>query len=180
MMPQTVSMRLLALATGAALGGVLPELAAGQSQRRGYHARWALLLAVAMESAGTLLACLLCALAWPQTLQQAMLYAGLGAVLGVAMLDHKQAEAAGIARGLAASCVWLSLTLPFTGTMCCVAGITLALYFGYAALALPVLAVAAVPIALVQFGAEYAAVIAMAAALSVGRLLRGIPRGLPR
>lgn len=51
--------------------------------------------------------------------QASILYAGLGAVLG-----HNYPAWAGFrgGKGVAVTCVWLVLYLPFWGTLCCIAG----------------------------------------------------------
>ena len=60
--------------------------------------------------------------------QASILYAGLGAVLG-----HNYPAWAGFrgGKGVAVTCVWLVLYLPFWGTLCCIAGGALVLWLGY-------------------------------------------------
>ena len=57
--------------------------------------------------------------------QASILYAGLGAVLG-----HNYPAWAGFrgGKGVAVTCVWLVLYLPFWGTLCCIAGGALVLW----------------------------------------------------
>ena len=59
--------------------------------------------------------------------QASILYAGLGAVLG-----HNYPAWARFrgGKGVAVTCVWLVLYLPFWGTLCCIAGGALVLWLG--------------------------------------------------
>lgn len=73
--------------------------------------------------------------------QASILYAGLGAVLG-----HNYPAWAGFrgGKGVAVTCVWLVLYLPFWGTLCCIAGGALVLWLGYlplGAVVIPALAI---------------------------------------
>lgn len=60
--------------------------------------------------------------------QASILYAGLGAVLG-----HNYPAWARFrgGKGVAVTCTWLVLYLPFWGTLCCIAGGALVLWLGY-------------------------------------------------
>lgn len=96
------------------------------------------------------------ALAWgcvvlgePSLGRDAILYTGLGAVLGQGMLLRQKGEAA--VCGLV--CVWVVLYLPFTGVLACLGAACLALAIGHPALGLVAAPVFAAPIALLQFGA---------------------------
>ena len=73
--------------------------------------------------------------------QVSILYAGFGAVLG-----HNYPAWAGFrgGKGVAVTCVWLVLYLPFWGTLCCIAGGALVLWLGYlplGAVVIPALAI---------------------------------------
>lgn len=65
--------------------------------------------------------------------QASILYTGLGAVLG-----HNYPAWARFrgGKGVAVTCVWLVLYLPFWGTLCCIAGGALVLWLGYLPLGL--------------------------------------------
>lgn len=178
-MSQAAIVRLFSLATGMALGGALPALATRRTPAGERGHAWADLLLMGLESVGTMAACLLGALAFAGQPLEAVTYAGLGAVLGTAYPLWKDRPMPPV-HGLAAASIWLCLSLPFTGMLCCVAGYALAVLLLQPRLALPVMALTAIPTSLLQFGAERAALAGLVTVLAVGRLLRRFPHRLTR
>ena len=83
--------------------------------------------------------------------QASILYAGLGAVLG-----HNYPAWAGFrgGKGVAVTCVWLVLYLPFWGTLCCIAGGALVLWLGYLPLGAVVIPALAILPAWLSYGPE--------------------------
>ena len=81
--------------------------------------------------------------------QVSILYAGLGAVLG-----HNYPAWARFrgGKGVAVTCVWLVLYLPFWGTLCCIAGGALVLWLGYLPLGAVVIPALAILPAWLSFG----------------------------
>ena len=83
--------------------------------------------------------------------QASILYAGLGAVLG-----HNYPAWARFrgGKGVAVTCVWLVLYLPFWGTLCCIAGGALVLWLGYLPLGAVVIPALAILPAWLSYGPE--------------------------
>lgn len=129
---------------------------------------------LAGDAAKTVLACLLCVrLAAPELGRAAVLYAGLGAVLGHNWpLWHKFRGG----KGVAVTCTWLILYLPVTGALCCLAGGIVVLLTGYLPLGAVVIPLLAVPLAWVQFGTEAGVAVALAAGIMFTRHWRGLQR----
>ena len=165
-------MRCVCLAVGMVLGCLLPGLL---SRRAG--PRYAGLAAKAGESLAVLLAGLVCGVCYPLTAQKALYYGAFGAAMG-AMLPLS-----GPARpdsGLAAVCVWLSLGLPVTGALCCLAGWALGLLLYRLPLGLALAPVFAAPIALIQYDTESAAVTLLGAVLALAGRIPFVQRRLYR
>ena len=80
-----------------------------------------------------------------------LLYTGLGAVLG-----HNYPAWARFrgGKGVAVTCVWLVLYLPFWGTLCCIAGGALVLWLGYLPLGAVVIPALAILPAWLSYGPE--------------------------
>ena len=83
--------------------------------------------------------------------QASILYTGLGAVLG-----HNYPAWARFrgGKGVAVTCVWLVLYLPFWGTLCCIAGGALVLWLGYLPLGAVVIPALAIMPAWLSYGPE--------------------------
>ena len=83
--------------------------------------------------------------------QASILYTGLGAVLG-----HNYPAWARFrgGKGVAVTCVWLVLYLPFWGTLCCIAGGALVLWLGYLPLGAVVIPALAILPAWLSYGPE--------------------------
>lgn len=127
------------------------------------------------------------ALAWvcataatPELGRAALVYGGLGAVLGQGILLHGRGGRA--VCGLV--CAWVVACLPFTGALACLGAMALALAAECPQLGLAAVPVFAAPVALLQFGALDA--LAMLAGAVVGFGHSGLaqwlrqPHGSPR
>lgn len=126
------------------------------------------------DAVKTVAACWACWLtASPRLGQAALLYGGLGAVLGHNFPLWGRGWGG---KGVTVTCVWLILCLPITGAMCCLAGAALVLYLGYLPLGAVVIPALAVPTAWVQFGTENGMVMLAATALMLSRHYRGLWR----
>ena len=95
----------------------------------------------------------------PLSGQASILYAGLGAVLG-----HNYPAWARFrgGKGVAVTCVWLVLYLPFWGTLCCIAGGALVLWLGYLPLGAVVIPALAILPAWLSYGPESILTLALA------------------
>ena len=76
----------------------------------------------------TAMACWLCTALFPSLKGIAILYAGLGAVLGHDFPPRGQGG-----KGVTVTCTWLTLCLPVSGALCCLAGGALTLALGVSA-----------------------------------------------
>lgn len=100
----------------------------------------------------TILACWFCyKLAAPELEHLAILYGGLGAVLGHVwpLWFHGRGG-----QGATVACTWIVLYLPITGALCCLAGLVVVAGTGrrsWGAVLIPALAI---PVAWVQFGIQ--------------------------
>lgn len=122
----------------------------------------------------TAAACWACwMVASPRIGQAALLYGGLGAVLGHNFPLWGRGWGG---KGVTVTCTWLILCLPLTGALCCLAGGALVVYLGYLPLGAVVIPALAVPIAWVQFGRESGLVMLVAALLMLSRHYRGLRR----
>ena len=119
----------------------------------------------------TAAACWLCAVLFPSLKGIAILYAGLGAVLG-----HDFPPLARGGKGVTVTCTWLVLCLPVSGALCCLAGGALTLAVGYLPVGAVFIAAAAVPLGWVQYGREHAAVLLVSALVMLSRHYRGLLR----
>lgn len=130
--------------------------------------------------AGGALAWACAAIAAPELGRAALVYGGLGAVLGQGVLLHGHGGRA--VCGLV--CAWVALCLPFTGVLACLGAMSLALAAECPQLGLAAVPVFAAPVALLQFGAPDALAMLAGAVISFGhsglaaRLHR--PHGSPR
>ena len=145
-------LRLLSLGLGVALG-LLPAQRALPRRLAGAPAAWA--LAAALTAA----ACTAAALLGPALGRAAVLYAGLGAVLGQLRRPGGCATAA--------VSTWVAICLPFTGVLCVAGGGALALATGSPVLGALAVPVFAAPIALLQFGGEAGLAMLAAAGLTL-------------
>ena len=109
----------------------------------------------------------------PELGRTAVLYAGLGAILG-----HNWSVWHGFhgGKGVAVTCTWLILYLPVTGLLCCLAGGIAVLLTGYLPLGAVLIAALAVPIAWVQYGTESGVVMAVSALIMLSRHWPGLQR----
>ena len=121
----------------------------------------------------TAAACLICGNAVPRLEHLAVLYAGFGVVLGH---DFPLWGRGWGGKGVAVTCTWLILYLPVTGVLCCLAGGALTLGLGYLPLGAVAIALAAVPMAWLQYGTESGLLMGAAALVMVSRHFRGLQR----
>lgn len=182
-------LRAICLLTGYLLGGLLTAEAVarsltGQSARAlgtgnpgmanimaqlGKPAGFAVL---AGDAAKTVLAVWFCVrYAAPELGRTAVLYAGLGAILG-----HNWPLWHGFrgGKGVAVTCTWLMLYLPVTGILCCVAGGAAAILWGYLPVGAVLIPLLAVPVAAIQYGTEAGVGTALAAAVMLSRHAKGL------
>lgn len=101
----------------------------------------------------------------------ALLYAGLGAVLGHNFPAWAKFRGG---KGVAVTCAWLILYLPFWGTLCCIAGGVLVLWLGYLPLGAVVIPVLAICPAWLHYGPESGIVTAIIAVIMFSRHYRGL------
>lgn len=188
---QALTYRLVCLAVGYGFGSFLTaelvaRLLTGKSARQigtgnpgmanvmihlGKAAGFAVL---AGDAAKTAAACGISYFAAAQAIgHAAVLYAGLGAILGHNFPLWFGGKGG---KGVAVSCVWLMLYLPVTGVLCCMAGGALVLALGYLPLGAVVIPAVAVPMAWVQFGAESGLGVLAAAVLMLTRHYHGLRR----
>lgn len=126
------------------------------------------------DAAKTAAACWACWLAAsPRLGQAALLYGGLGTVLGHNFPLWGRGWGG---KGVTVTCVWLMICLPVTGVLCCLAGGALVLYLGYLPLGAVAIPALAVPLAWVQLGAENGVVMLAATMLMLSRHHRGLRR----
>lgn len=152
-------LRCACLALGMAPGCLVP----GALARRALP-KYADLAAAAGESLAVLLAGLVCGVLYPLQAQKAICYGAFGAAAGAAFpLNAEPRRGA----GLAALCVWLCLSLPVTGALCCLAGWALGHLIYHRRLGLALSPLFAVPVALVQYDAESAIVMGIGAVLAL-------------
>lgn len=115
--------------------------------------------------AGGALAWVCAAAAAPELGRNALLYGGLGAVLGQGTAWRGRGGQA--VCGLV--CAWVALYLPFTGMLACLGALALALALDCPQLGLVAAPVFAAPVALLQFGAPGALAMLAGAAVSFER-----------
>lgn len=126
---------------------------------------------VAGDVLKTLLACWFCySLAAPELEYAAMLYGGLGVVLGHSW-PLGGVRGAGMAPVL---CAWVAASLPVSGVLCVLAGGVVVAGTGYGALGLVVIPLLAVPVAWLQCGAGGALALAAAAVVTAARQRRDL------
>ena len=122
---------------------------------------------LAGDVAKTVLAVWFCVrYAAPELGRTAVLYAGLGAILG-----HNWSVWHGFHsdKGVAVTCTWLILYLPVTGLLCCLAGGAAVLLWGYLPVGAVLIPLLAVPLAGMQYGTEAGVGTALAAAIMLSR-----------
>lgn len=115
----------------------------------------------------TVLACWFCyKLAAPELEHTAVLYGGLGAVLGHSWPLWYRARGG---QGATVACTWIALYLPVTGALCCLAGLVVATGTGrrsWGAVLVPALAI---PVAWVQFGIQSGMAMLAVTVLLIGK-----------
>lgn len=109
----------------------------------------------------------------PQIGRAALLYAGLGAILGH---NHPLWSRGRGGKGVAVTCAWLVLYLPVTGALCCLGGGLLVLWLGYLPLGAAVIPLAAIPFAWLQYGTEGGLGMTAAAIMMLLRHRQGLGR----
>lgn len=127
---------------------------------------------LAGDVAKTVLAIWFCVrYAAPELGRTAVLYAGLGAILG-----HNWSVWHGFhgGKGVAVTCTWLILYLPVTGILCCLAGGAAVLLWGYLPVGAVLIPLLAVPLAGMQYGTEACVGTALAAAVMLSRHAKGL------
>ena len=127
---------------------------------------------LAGDVAKTVLAVWFCVrYAAPELGRTAVLYAGLGAILG-----HNWSVWHGFhgGKGVAVTCTWLILYLPVTGLLCCLAGGAAVLLWGYLPVGAVLIPLLAVPLAGMQYGTEAGVGTALAAAIMLSRHAKGL------
>lgn len=127
---------------------------------------------LAGDVAKTVLAVWFCVrYAAPELGRTAVLYAGLGAILG-----HNWSVWHGFhgGKGVAVTCTWLILYLPVTGILCCLAGGAAVLLWGYLPVGAVLIPLLAVPLAGMQYGTEAGVGTALAAAIMFSRHAKGL------
>ena len=127
---------------------------------------------LAGDIAKTVLAVWFCVrYAAPELGRTAVLYAGLGAILG-----HNWSVWHGFhgGKGVAVTCTWLILYLPVTGLLCCLAGGAAVLLWGYLPVGAVLIPLLAIPLAGMQYGTEAGVGTALAAAIMFSRHAKGL------
>lgn len=127
---------------------------------------------LAGDVAKTVLAVWFCVrYAAPELGRTAVLYAGLGAILG-----HNWSVWHGFhgGKGVAVTCTWLILYLPVTGLLCCLAGGAAVLLWGYLPVGAVLIPLLAIPLAGMQYGTEAGVGTALAAAIMLSRHSKGL------
>lgn len=127
---------------------------------------------LAGDVAKTVLAVWFCVrYAAPELGRTAVLYAGLGAILG-----HNWSVWHGFhgGKGVAVTCTWLILYLPVTGLLCCLAGGAAVLLWGYLPVGAVLIPLLAIPLAGMQYGTEAGVGTALAAAIMLSRHVKGL------
>ena len=127
---------------------------------------------LAGDVAKTVLAVWFCVrYAAPELGRTAVLYAGLGAILG-----HNWSVWHGFhgGKGVAVTCTWLILYLPVTGLLCCLAGGAAVLLWGYLPVGAVLIPLLAIPLAGMQYGTEAGVGTALAAAIMLSRHAKGL------
>ena len=127
---------------------------------------------LAGDVAKTVLAVWFCVrYAAPELGRTAVLYAGLGAILG-----HNWSVWHGFhgGKGVAVTCTWLSLYLPVTGLRCCGAGGAAVLLWGYLPVGAVLIPLLAVPLAVIRYGTEAGVGTALAGAIMLSRHAKGL------
>lgn len=127
---------------------------------------------LAGDVAKTVLAVWFCVrYAAPELGRTAVLYAGLGAILG-----HNWSVWHGFhgGKGVAVTCTWLILYLPVTGLLCCLAGGAAVLLWGYLPVGAVLIPLLAIPLAGMQYGTEAGVGTALAAAIMFSRHAKGL------
>ena len=81
-----------------------------------------------------------------------------------------------LGKGVAVTCAWLTLYLPVTGVLCCLAGGVAVLLTGYLPVGAVLIAALAVPVGWLQYGTEAGAVLALNAVIMVTRHWAGLQR----
>ena len=156
-------LRCVCLGIGMVPGCLLPGVLARRALP-GY----ADLAAAAGESLTVLLAGLVCGVCWPFAAQKAIYYGAFGAAAGAVFPLSGRPRSNS---GLTALCVWLCLSLPVTGALCCVAGWALGLLLRRLPVGLALAPAFAVPIAVIQYDTESAVITAVGAVLALaGRI----------
>lgn len=130
-------------------------------------------LVLAGDVLKTAAACWFCWQAAPELGHTALLYGGLGAVLGHNWPFWNKFCGG---KGVAVSCTWLILYLPITGALCCLAGGGAVLLSGYLPLGAVLIAALAVPVAWLQYGGESAFIMAVSASIMLTRHWTGLQR----
>ena len=121
----------------------------------------------------TAAACWFCWQIAPELGHTALLYGGLGAVLGHNWPFWNHGHGG---KGVAVTCSWLILYLPITGVLCCLTGGAAVLVTGYLPLGAVLIAGLAVPVAWLQWGAESGIVLLVNAAIMLARHWSGLAR----
>lgn len=188
---QALEYRLVCLAVGYGFGSLLTaelvaKLVSGQSARQmgdgnpgmanimmhlGKAAGFAVLAGDLLKTAAA------CGVGYfvaaPQIGRAALLYAGLGAILGH---NHPLWSRGRGGKGVAVTCAWLVLYLPVTGALCCLGGGLLVLWLGYLPLGAAVIPLAAIPFAWLQYGTESGVGMTAAAIMMLMRHRHGLGR----
>lgn len=100
----------------------------------------------------TILACWFCyKLAAPELEHLAILYGGLGTVLGHVWPLWYRGRGG---QGATVACTWIVLYLPITGALCCLAGLVVVAGTGRRPLGAVLIPALAIPVAWVQFGIQ--------------------------
>ena len=131
------------------------------------------LLVLAGDVIKTAAACWFCHQLAPELGLTALLYGGLGAVLGHNWPIWYKGRGG---KGVAVTCTWLILYLSVTGALCCLAGGLAVLGLGYLPLGAVLIPTLAVPIAWVQYGPESGIILLLAAAMMFWRHKNGLHR----
>lgn len=131
------------------------------------------LLVLAGDVIKTAVACWFCHQLAPELGLTALLYGGLGAVLGHNWPIWYKGRGG---KGVAVTCAWLMLYLPVTGVLCCLAGGVAVLLTGYLPVGAVLIAALAVPVGWLQYGTEAGAVLALNAVIMVTRHWAGLQR----
>lgn len=103
----------------------------------------------------------------------ALLYAGLGTILGHNLPLWSKGRGG---KGVAVTCGWLVLYLPAAGALCCLGGGLLVLWLGYLPLGAVVIPLAAIPAAWLRYGTESGLGMTLAAIMMFIRHRKGLVR----